>query len=106
MQSISQKCKNDSFCLEIFVSSLHFLLLVPHSKIHSWGGKIVPSQVDYRYENFNGNNKNHTKTKMMYLRRQIPTNQESLGGVLIVAQQVTNPISIHEDADSIPGLAQ
>ena len=27
-------------------------------------------------------------------------------GVLIVAQQVKNPIGIHEDADSIPGLAQ
>ena len=29
-----------------------------------------------------------------------------LHGVSIVAQQVKNPSSIHEDADSIPGLAQ
>ena len=27
-------------------------------------------------------------------------------GVPIVTQQVMNPISIHEDADLIPGLAQ
>ena len=27
-------------------------------------------------------------------------------GVLVVAQQVTNPTSIHEVAGSIPGLAQ
>ena len=27
-------------------------------------------------------------------------------GVPVVAQQVTNPISIHEDAGLIPGLAQ
>jgi len=28
------------------------------------------------------------------------------GGVPMVAQQVKNPTSIHEDADLIPGLAQ
>ena len=27
-------------------------------------------------------------------------------GVPVVAQQVTNPINIHKDAGSIPGLAQ
>ena len=32
--------------------------------------------------------------------------QTILVGVLIVAQQVKNPTSIHEDAGAIPGLAQ
>ena len=34
------------------------------------------------------------------------TGREKLGGVPIVSQQVKNPNSIHEDAGSIPGLAQ
>ena len=29
-----------------------------------------------------------------------------MGGVSIVAQQVTNPTNIHEDASSVPGLDQ
>ena len=33
-------------------------------------------------------------------------NQKKKNGVPIVAHQVTNPTSIHEDAASIPGLAQ
>ena len=32
--------------------------------------------------------------------------QESRAGVLIVAKWVKNPTIVHEDADSIPGLAQ
>ena len=30
----------------------------------------------------------------------------SITGVAVVAQQLTNPTSIHEDSDLIPGLAQ
>ena len=32
-------------------------------------------------------------------------NQKNFLGVPVVAQQVKNPVSIHEDADLIPGLA-
>ena len=34
------------------------------------------------------------------------TTIKTSGGVPIVAQRVKNPISIHEDAGSIPGLAR
>ena len=36
----------------------------------------------------------------------VQTNKQKKYGVPIVAQQVKNPTSIHEDADSIPSLAQ
>ena len=37
--------------------------------------------------------------------RELPA-LKSLGGVPIVAQQFTNPTSIHEDGGLIPGLSQ
>ena len=62
------------------MSSLHFHPLVPHCRRHFQGDKIVPYWVDCRYENFKGNSRNHTKIKMLwYLRKQISTDQESLG---------------------------
>ena len=32
--------------------------------------------------------------------------QNILGGVPVIAQQLANPTGIHEDAGSVPGLAQ
>lgn len=56
---------------EILVSSLHFLPLVPHSRRHFQGGKIVPYWIDCRYENFKGNSRNHTKKVMVFKKTDI-----------------------------------
>ena len=45
------------------------------------------------------------KFQPYYGWKRLTQNKEPQG-VPIVAQQLTNPASIHEDAGSIPGLAQ
>ena len=40
------------------------------------------------------------------LYRSLPTQKVKPPGVPVVAQQLTNPTSIHEDMGLIPGLAQ
>ena len=41
-----------------------------------------------------------------FAQQKTPTTQFKNGGGLVVAQQVKNPTSIHEDVGSLPGLVQ
>ena len=48
---------------------------------------------------------NYIRHNLIYMKR-FPQVENSLSGVPVVAQQLTNPTSIYEDAGLIPGRVQ